>query len=284
MSNAVHSSNVALEAHRGARAARPWIERAARLGYLARGVLYLTIGTFAFLEASGSSSGETLDATGALRQIHAGSFGKALIVALIVGLAGYALWLLVQGTLDPEREIQSARWPIVRRVALLGRSAIHVGLAVRGVGLLMGDADGQGESAKSLTGEVMRVSPLGVIAVFLVGAGIVAFAVGEVRHAWRDDHLERLDSRVQGSWRTAVSAIARLGTTARAVVFALIGGYLLFAAAEHDPSEARGFGSALASLHHWWLGWALLGAAGIGLAAYGAFQVIQARHRRIEAC
>ena len=50
-----NGSSVEQHAERAARKASPWIERLARIGYMAKGAVYVLIGFLALREASGSA-------------------------------------------------------------------------------------------------------------------------------------------------------------------------------------------------------------------------------------
>src|SRR5206468_11154351 len=62
-------------------------QRLTRLGFFARGFLYVLIAALVIL------TGKTEDLTGALEYVGRG-VGKALLVVLTVGMAGYGLWRL----------------------------------------------------------------------------------------------------------------------------------------------------------------------------------------------
>ena len=79
----------------------------------------------------------------------------------------------------------------------------------------------------------------------------------------------------------AATAAGVLGHLARAVVFTLIGLFLLRAAWEFDPKEARGLDGALMELSQQSYGDLLLGAAAVGLLAYALYCFVEARYRRI---
>jgi hypothetical protein len=79
-----------------------------------------------------------------------------------------------------------------------------------------------------------------------------------------------------------VIAVSRFGLAARGVVFLVIGGSIAFAAWQHDPSEARGTSGALRRLAEGGGGW-LLVTIGVGLIAYGAYALTNARYRIISA-
>lgn len=62
------------------RADHPWLERAARVGYVANGVLHLLIGLLALRVAAGDEQ-ERTDTTGALQTLSGLPWGIALIWA-----------------------------------------------------------------------------------------------------------------------------------------------------------------------------------------------------------
>ena len=93
-------------AQRVTRAARPWIERLARYGYAAKGVVYVLIGTLAALGAFKEDEGPT-DSRGALTQIVYQPFGRTILCVIAAGLAGYALWRLTQALRDTEAKGRS---------------------------------------------------------------------------------------------------------------------------------------------------------------------------------
>ena len=79
----------------------------------------------------------------------------------------------------------------------------------------------------------------------------------------------------------SATAFGVLGHLARAVVFALMGLFLLRAAWEYDPKEARGLDGALMELSQQSYGGLLLGAVAVGLMAYALYCFVEARYRRI---
>jgi Domain of Unknown Function (DUF1206) len=76
-----NGSSVERHAGRVARKASPWIERLARVGYVAKGALYVVIGFLALREALGLG-GETSGPSSAIRSIGSQPFGS-LMVALL---------------------------------------------------------------------------------------------------------------------------------------------------------------------------------------------------------
>src|SRR5437763_364676 len=72
--------------------ARRWLARA---GLISRGVVYGVIGLLAIKVAVGSA-GKAANQQGALQTIAQQPFGKAVLVVVAAGLAGYAAWRLLR--------------------------------------------------------------------------------------------------------------------------------------------------------------------------------------------
>ena len=86
---------------------------------------------------------------------------------------------------------------------------------------------------------------------------------------------------MNGTTRTWAVRSGVAGLAARGVIFAIVGVFLAKAAYEYDPQEAVGIDGALAKLADQAWGTWLLAAVAIGLLAYGAFCLVQARYRRV---
>jgi len=74
-----------------------------------------------------------------------------------------------------------------------------------------------------------------------------------------------------------------VGHLARAVVFVLIGIFVIKAAVEYDPQESIGLDGALQKLAHASYGPYLLGITAAGLVCYGLYCLVDARYRDVSA-
>src|SRR5687768_1573884 len=79
-----------------------WLHWAARLGYLARGVVYVLMGVFALAVAVGLAEGAAGSGR-VLSHIARIPFGELVLALLAVGLLGYATLSLVASATTPER-------------------------------------------------------------------------------------------------------------------------------------------------------------------------------------
>ncbi|HYW07095.1 MAG TPA: DUF1206 domain-containing protein, partial [Longimicrobium sp.] len=69
---------------------------------------------------------------------------------------------------------------------------------------------------------------------------------------------------------------------ARGVIFTIVGFFLIRAALQRDPGEARGLEGALEAVHAQSYGPLLLGLMALGLIGYGVLEMVNARYRRIQ--
>lgn len=89
-------------------AVKPWIERLARFGYAAKGVVYFIVGLLAMPVAFGIGS-KTAGTSGALQTIVTQPFGKFLLGVVAVGFISYTLWRFTQAFIDPEYQGTDAK-------------------------------------------------------------------------------------------------------------------------------------------------------------------------------
>ena len=272
---------VGREAAQAARSAvrNPWVERLARFGYAARGVVYALIGILA-LRAAFGAGGETTDAEGALSRI--GEQSRWLLILIAIGLFGYALWRFIQGALDTEGKGSDGKG-LVQRLAMIATGVIYSGLGLAAVRMASGGggAAAGGESTQGFTAKLMS-APFGVALVALAGAGVIVYGLSQIRSGWTASFQEKLKlAEMSPGERQLAIRSGRTGLIARGIVFVLTGGFLIRAALQADPSEVRGLGGALDALAAQPYGPWLLALVAAGLVAFGIHSLVEARYRRI---
>ncbi len=262
-------------AQQATRQAAPWIEKLARMGYAAKGVVYTVVGLLALQAALGGP--QATDSSGALRTIVSQPFGRILLGIVALGLVGYVVWRFVAAFLNPEGEKTS------KRVGYAISGVIHIGLALQAIRLAMGRASGgNGDQASHWTAEVMS-HPFGRWLVVLGGLGVAGFGIQQLYKAYTVELDKQLAlGSISADARSWVVRVGRAGLAARGVVFAIVGLFLLLAALQTDPGEARGIGDALQTLERQPFGPWVLGLVAIGLVAYGIYELVRARYRRIQ--
>lgn len=261
------------------REAIPWVVWLARLGYAAKGVVYIVIGALALQVAMGSG-GQTTGPRGALREIGQEPFGQVLVGIVGLGLFGYAIWRFVQAWVDPDDAGSDVKG-IVKRIGWAVSGVTYGVFGVFAFLILTGSSSGSGGGAESLTAQLMS-QPFGIWLVGIVGVILAGTGLYQFYRAYTAKFREKLKlgemSTTEITWATRSG---RLGFAARGVVYVLIGIFLIRAALEADPSEAGGLGEALDTLAAQPYGPWMLGIVALGLIAYGAFAFVLARYRRI---
>lgn len=280
-------STASRNAHRAEYAARgaatsPWMTGLARLGYAVKGIVYLIIGALALLLAIGHGGAAT-DQRGALQTIYEQPFGKILLIIIGVGLAGYALWSFIQAIFDTEGKGTKAKGIIARigyaaigvAYALLAFGAFQLGLGTGSVG------QHSSTSTQDWTARLLKL-PFGQAIVVIVGLVVLGLAIYLFAKAYTAKFQNRLAlSGVAAHLRTWLVGLGRLGYAALGVVFTIIGIFLIVAALQHNPSQAKGLDTALLELLRQPFGPVLLGIVAVGLFCYGLYSLVEARYRRV---
>jgi uncharacterized membrane protein YidH (DUF202 family) len=253
------------------------LELLGRLGFAAKGLVYLIIGAIAVRAAIGSA--EATGPRGALQEVAQRPMGEALLWVAGLGLIGYAAWRFVQAARDTERKGTEPKGLIVRSGYVLS-GLIHGSLAMAAVRIAGGSGERDG-GEQGMTAQLLQ-QPFGRSLVVL--AGVVALAVGinQFRLAYGAKFRKHLRtgemSAEEERWAVRTG---RIGYAARGVTFAIVGTFLVIAGVQSDPAEAKGLADALQVLERQSLGPWLLTVVGLGLCSYGIFQLVLARYRRM---
>jgi hypothetical protein len=257
------------------------IESLARLGYASKAFIYVIVGGLAAAAAL-NQGGRVTDTSGALRVILRQPFGSFLLILLAVGLCGYAAWRVLDGVRDPEHEGTGAAG-LAKRTGSVIRGLIYGALGIEAFRLVRGPSGNSGGEAELWTARIMDL-PFGAWVVGMAGAAIAAYGAHEVIKAIRNRLDRDLDlTRLPRSVRSVATRVGRFGVGARGVIAAVLGGFLVRAALQRDPSEAHGTREAVLEIGNAFEGGWLLAAIAAGLIAYGIDQAIHARCRRIRA-
>ncbi|MBC7987594.1 MAG: DUF1206 domain-containing protein [Sphingomonadaceae bacterium] len=242
-------------------------ETFARIGFLARGIVYLLLGYFALTTAGGEG------ATSVLEEIGEAPAGGILLVLLAIGLVGYSLFRLASAALDLEGAGPGIKGAIARGAQAVS-GVTHFVLAWIALGMAVGSrGGGSGGQGEGEAAQEAMTYPGGEALVLIVGLWFLAAGAEQMVKAWTSKFMRGVDA----SAPRQVEWLGRAGYAARGVVF-LIVGWQIVQAARGEEAGRLGFEPALASLQG--MGW-IYTAVAVGLLLFGAFSLALARWHRI---
>jgi hypothetical protein len=265
--------------------AQPWSDRLARLGFIAKAVVYLAVAGFA-LTAIAGLGGEATGPSGVLRDAAATAVGRTMIGVVTLGLIAHALFRGLLAFIGEPYGPPTPGQRLARRITNATVALGYGGLAASAAALSIGgraparaddDATAQHWSARALH------APLGRLLLLAVAVVIAVVAVVHLaRVAFPGPLLRRLRmEEMSAGQRLVAGVLGRLAYLSRAIILGTIAYYLWKAAILRSPGQARGPGGALHAAWEFPHGNVLLAMMAGGLVAVGAFALLEARWRRL---
>lgn len=250
-----------------------WAVPVMRAGYLGRGLTYLAVAGFSLLALS--RGGEAQATGSALARLEASPGGTTALVVITLGLFAYALWRGLAALLDLDAHGSDTKG-LFARAGMAASSAVHLGLALAALGLLLNTGGAEGDSRiRDWVGTVMSW-PLGRWLVGLAGLVIIGAGAVYVGQGIRASYERYLSStRATARIRPAM----RIGVAAHGVTMGVIGLLFLLAALQADPSQAGGLAGAFDWLGQQAFGPILVTLLCLGLLAFALFNLVNARWR-----
>jgi len=122
----------------------------------------------------------------------------------------------------------------------------------------------------------------GIIFPAITLTGLLGYGVYQLYNAYRAKLSKQLElGSMSDGIRRALIGVSRFGIAARGIVFGTIAVLMYRAARDHDPSEAGGLGDSMRELLVNLGRWPYLAIA-LGVGAYGVYELINAKYRRIK--
>ena len=271
------TGGVRQEARRVARSS--WIGHLGRLGLGAQAFCFAIIALLALALALGMG-GRAADPQGAFAELARHGWTKVLLVVLAAGFGAYAAWRFAQALFDRGGQGSDASG-LGRRTIQFFQGLAYTALAVGAVRVLLGER-ANGERAARQTAAGILSWPGGTLVIGLIGAVFVVVAIVNLYWGLSGRFEESLEKEpMSDATERLLSVLGRIGFASLAVVYGIIGWFLIKAAIDFDAGAVVGLGGALATLAHATYGRWLLGLTATGLLIYALFGFAQTRYHRV---
>ncbi|MFI7482747.1 DUF1206 domain-containing protein [Kocuria sp. M1R5S2] len=251
-------------------------EAAARVGYLASGLLHVMIGVIALRVAAGGSG--SADQSGAVSAVAGSPGGAVLLWICFLGSAALAVFLLGEVFFGARQ--RSGKEKLKHQLKDGGKAAAYGAIAVVFGTYAMGGSSNSEASAQSISARLMT-HPAGTALIVAVGVGLVVGGGFLVHRGATRSFRDNLKSLPPGGAGSAVMGLGTAGYIAKGIALGVVGVLLVVAAVQHDPQEASGLDGALKSLLQQPFGVWILGLVALGLICYGAFMVVRSKYERM---
>lgn len=242
-----------------------------RLGFAARGVVYLLLG-YLFLAATGQSRADR-GARGVFDFLQEVPGGTPILYLCALGLIGYALYRLSSLLFDAENYGRDKKG-IAQRLGHGASGLAHLVLAYTAFQFARGNQQSSGGGgAQDATNTILSME-FGSVVIGIIGLCFLGAAFAQAKKAISGEFMQR----VSPSAPDFTKIVGHAGFAARAVVFAVISWSLVESAWLSESSQVKTLGEAVSSLRDHGVLFTLVA---VGLLLFGVFSLIMARYRTV---
>ncbi len=254
-------------------------EKFARFGIATKGLIYCLVGTLIIMAVLGLG-GEKSGLTGMLNFFGKSFIGKALLLFIAIGMAGYVFWRLYQTFID-RSENEFDLMGITNRLSYFSTAIFYgvVGFTALKVFLLSGS--GSKKAIENIV-HTLLTKPKGQLLVGILGAIFLGNAIFQFYVAFSG--IYKKDIRIKSITAKQQKFLLRtglVGFVARGITIGAVAYLLFLAAYTANSAAAGGTEDAFKFLQNVFGPLALITVA-MGLLAYGFFLLIKSHYRRIN--
>ncbi len=251
----------------------------ARLGYAARGVVYLLVGGLAALTVF-ELGGQTAGSRGALERVLAAPLGKVMLCAITIGLIGYAIWRVIQAAKDLDQHGTNAKGLVIRG-ALFVSAITHSLLALFAITLVATiEPSSNGSGGSEGVAQWLLSKPTGRWLTAIIGITVIGAGIAHAIKAWNVKFDRHFDMPKKTQYWTY--PICRFGLAIRGLVFVIVGSFFIIAAYNVDPQQAADTAEVFSIVQAQSYGTWLLAIVAFGLFSFGIYSVLEAIYRRVN--
>lgn len=253
----------------------PWMEKAARAGFIMSGVVHLLIGWIALQVGFGSGGGDA-DQSGALSTLASAPGGMVLLWIGGIAMIALALWFAAEAWFGGKQERETK--DVVKHVVKsAGKAVVYAALAFTALRFATGGSSDSGQQTSEITGMFLQNAAgrilVGIAGLVVIGIGIYHVVKGVTRKFEED-----LQATGGGNVGRAVVVTGMAGYVAKGLALVGVGVLFGWAAIGADPEKATGMDGAIKQIATLPAGTVLLVVVGVGLILYGIYSILRSRY------
>lgn len=260
------------------------IKSIARIGFIAKGLIYCLIGILAFMSAFevGGQTNKSTRKSAIFATVQHLPAGKPILILLTAGLLCYSFWRAVQFFNDTENKGSDFKG-FCKRLRYLFSCIVYLSFAAVAFKTLRNDNQNKGSSGNQKIVSALINKPFGQPLVFIVASIIASIGIYQIFYGISKKykkHINTLNLQSGAAKYLLISGVA--GYVSRGIVWLVIA-WLMFRAALHvNAREAGDTTTAFDFLERSSYGSYLLGALASGLILYGIFNFVRARYEKFN--
>lgn len=259
-------------------------------GFFAKGVVYLLLGTLTFMAAF-NLGGDISSRDNVIKFLLDLEFGRILVGTTSLGLFAYSLWRFYQTIMDPDNSGKDKSMKSWFKKLRYFYSGILYGAfaysfakplisAVTGNGSSQAESDNNGDEKAALW-ELLSMD-WGKAMLWAIAAIIAGQAIQQFYISYTANFMKKIDNypSIKNEY-DFIRKAGRYGYAARGVVFGVLAFFIVQVILQHNANAYKGTKGALQYLLSFTYGQVLLGTVALGLAGYGIFNIMVARHANL---
>lgn len=259
-------------------------------GFFAKGVVYLLLGTLTFMAAF-NLGGDISSRENVIKFLLDLEFGKILVGTTALGLFAYSLWRLYQTVKNPgnsqeDKTIKSGFKKLRYLYSGILYGVIAYSFAKPLISVLTGNGSAQPESdnngdEKAALWEILSMD-WGKALLWIIAAIVAGQAIQQFYISYTANFMKKIDNypSIKNEY-DFIRKAGRYGYAARGIVFGILAFFIVQVILQHNANAYQGTEGALQYLLSFTYGQILLGAVALGLAGYGIFNIMVARHANL---
>lgn len=257
-----------------------FLEIIARVGFVAKGIVYFMVGLLALQTAIGLGA-QSASTQHALQELIYQPLGFFLLIGCAIGLFAHGLWKFLQSIIDPEDRDQSKK-VILLRIIDFFTGILYLSFSYAAWQIFQGlNTKSSSESTEVWVGKILEL-PFGKWIVLFLALIITVTGCYQFYSAYVASFDYSFDTQgMNKKERVTLRKLGQIGITAWGIVYCMIAVLFVQAALTYDAKEAGGVDDALNALRAQPFGIYILGVTAAGMLIYGIYLLILSYYHKV---